>query len=782
MSETAESTGSSAASRQLELPVGGMTCAACAVRIEKALNRQPGVSAQVNLAAERARIAYDPARTTPAEIVALIRKAGYDVPRQRVELAIEGMTCAACAARIEKALNALPGVTAQVNFAAEKAQVSFDPGAVTVADVIAAVKKAGYGARELVGADREALRQQRLAAWQREFRVFWIAAALTLPLLLQMVAMVGEPHGEWLPRWLQLPLATVVQFWAGRRFHVGAWHALRGGAPNMDVLVALGTTMAWLHSTVVTLFGLHDQHVYFEASAAVITLVLLGKLLEARAKSKTSAAVEALLRLAPRTARVERDGRILDVPIEQIRVGDVCVVRAGERIPVDGVVIEGGSSVDEAMLTGESMPRSKGAGDRVYAATQNLDGMLRLRATGVGADTQLAHIVRLVEQAQGSKAPIARLADRISGIFVPVVLAIAVLTFALWWGLAGDFSRALIHAVAVLVIACPCALGLATPTAIMVGMGRGAQAGILVRDARALERAGRLTTVILDKTGTLTEGRPAVTDLVPAPGVSEAELLATAARLEQGSQHPLAHAILERARLAGGSIAPVTGFQSLAGQGVTAEIDGERFYAGSPAWLRQLGVPCDGEVARSLLGQGKTVVAVGSQGRFLGYIAVADRLRADSPAAVARLKAMGLEVIMLTGDQEETARAIAAQAGIEHYVAQVRPEDKAAEVGRHKAAGRRVGMVGDGINDAPALAAADVGFAIGAGTDVAIEAADVTLMRNSLMSVADAISLSRATLSGRLASAGPPCATSARTCSSPSSTTCWASRWRRWAC
>jgi Cu+-exporting ATPase len=730
---------------RIELPISGMTCAACAVRIENSLNRQPGIAAAVNLAAEKARVDYDPAQTSPQEIVSLIRKTGYDVPEQRVELSLEGMTCAACAARIDKALNALPGVTANVNFAAEKASVRFRPGAVMVADLIKTVEKAGYGARELTGEDREPARQEKLRAYQREFRLFWIAALLTLPLLAQMGGMATGDHTEWLPRWLQLVLATPVQFAIGKRFYVGAWHALRGGGANMDVLVALGTTMAWLLSAVVTVFGLHEQHVYFEAGAAVITLVLLGKLLEARAKSKTSAAVEALIKLQPRTARVERDGQVVDIPIEQIRAGEVCIVRAGERIPVDGKVIEGGSSVDEAMLTGESMPRRKEPGSKVYAATQNIEGMLKLRATGIGNETQLAHIIRLVEEAQGSKAPIQRLADVISGIFVPVVLVIALATFGLWWWLGGDFTAALINAVAVLVIACPCALGLATPTAIMVGTGRGAQAGILVRDARALEQAEKITTLIVDKTGTLTEGKPTVTDLAPAPGESEASLLATAAALEQGSQHPLALAILERA--SGIALPTVSDFASLAGKGVSAMIDDERFHLGSLGFLRAASVPVNDADARALLDQGKTVVGVGSAQRFLGLIAIADRIRPDSPAAVRRLQDMGVEVVMLTGDNPQTARAIAHQAGIDRFVAEVLPQDKAQEVAKHKAEGRFVGMAGDGINDAPALSAADVGFAIGSGSDIAIEAADVTLMRNSLNSVADAISLSRATLS-----------------------------------
>jgi len=732
---------------RIDLPIGGMTCTACATRIERSLNQQPGITAAINLAAEKARVDYDPAQTTPEQIVSIIERAGYQVPEQQVSLALEGMTCAACATRIEKALNLLPGVSASVNFATEQATVRFLPGQIAIPQLIDAVRKTGYEAREMAAQDREAERARKLLHYQKEFRLFWISALLTLPLVAQMGGMLSGEHQDWLPRWLQLALATPVQFWIGKRFYVGAYHALRGGGANMDVLVALGTTMAYLLSLVVTVLGMHEQHVYFEASSAVITLILLGKLLEARAKGKTSAAIESLLKLQPRTARVERDGQQLDIPIEQLQAGDVCVVRAGENIPVDGEVIEGSSSVNEAMLTGESMPRHKAPGSRAYAATQNLDGMLKLRATGVGSATQLAHIVRLVEDAQGSKAPIQRLADVISGIFVPIVVGIALVTFALWWWLGGDLSAALINAVAVLVIACPCALGLATPTAIMVGTGRGAQTGILVRDARALEQAHKITTLIVDKTGTLTEGKPTVTDVVPAGNRSAQDLLAVAAALEQGSQHPLATAILSHAQTQGVTPRGMSGFASVAGKGVSALIDHEQVYLGSLSFLAASNVPLVEADARALLDQGKTVIGIGSTQHFMGMIAIADRLRDDSAAAVRRLQQMHIEVVMLTGDNPQTAQAIAAQAGVDRFVAEVMPQDKAQEVARQKAQGKVVGMAGDGINDAPALSAADVGFAISSGSDIAIEAADVTLMRNSLMSVADAISLSRATLS-----------------------------------
>ncbi|MGE5027113.1 MAG: heavy metal translocating P-type ATPase, partial [Betaproteobacteria bacterium] len=611
--------------------------------------------------------------------------------------------------------------------------------------LIAAIVKAGYGAHESIGTSREEEKQRRAAAYRKELRVFWIAAVLTLPLVAQMGPMLFGQHAELFPRWLQWLLATPVQFWAGKRFYIGAWHALRGGGANMDVLVALGTSMAYFLSAAVTLFGL-NQHVYFEAGAAVITLVLMGKLLEARAKAGTSAAIEELVRLQPKTARIERNGEIVEVDAASLKVGDVFIVRAGESIPVDGEVIEGRSSVVEAMLTGESLPVVKLAGAKVFAATQNQEGMLKCRATGVGAHTVLAGIIRLVEQAQGSKAPIQRLADVISGIFVPVVVAVSLITFGLWWSLNGEFATALINAVAVLVIACPCALGLATPTAIMVGTGNGAKAGILIRNAEALERAEKIHTLVVDKTGTLTVGRPTVTDIVPVGGASTEEVLRLAAALEQGSEHPLAKAVTERAAEAGITPGAMTGFSAVTGKGVQGEIGDRLCRLGSPAFLIEQGLKIEEDTLIRLQQQGKTVVAVSEAENILGYLAIADALRASSASAVARLQAMGIEVVMLTGDNAATARAIAAQAGIGRYLAEVLPQDKAAEIQQLKAQGKVVGMAGDGINDAPALAAADVSFAVGSGADVAIETADVTLMRSDLASVADAIDLSRATL------------------------------------
>ncbi|MDR2187245.1 MAG: cadmium-translocating P-type ATPase [Azonexus sp.] len=648
------------------------------------------------------------------------------------------MTCAACSARLEKVLNRQPGMRANVNLATERARVRLD-GAADVEAVIAAVAKTGFTASLVDAHTREREKAAKRQAFRRQSRHFWIAVALTLPLVGQMVWMFGESgHDNELPRWLQLLLATPVQFWIGWRFYDGAWKALRGGGANMDVLVALGTSMAWGFSAVVTVLGL-GQHVYFEGGAAVITLVLLGKLLEARAKARTSEAIESLIRLQPKTARVERGGQWIDMAVDSLMPGDVFLVRPGESVPVDGEVIDGQSSVDEAMLTGESMPVKKGPGERVFAATVNADGALRCRATGVGEETLLAGIIRLVGEAQGSKAPVQRLADRIAGIFVPLVCLIALATLLGWWRESGDFAVALVNAVAVLVIACPCALGLATPTAIMVGTGQGARAGILVKNAEALERAEKISLLAVDKTGTLTAGKPTLTD-VAARGVGRGEALGLATALERRSEHPLARAIVAAAEAA--EEAPVDEFRAVPGHGVEGVVAGRRLRLGSPDWL---GVAADETVA-AWQEAGKTVIGLAEGETLLALFAVADALRPTSRQAVAYLHQRGLRVVMLTGDNARTAAAIALDAGIAEYRAGILPGDKAAALSELKAGGALTGMVGDGVNDAPALAAADVGFAIGAGSDAAIEAADLTLMRNDLLAVVDAVDLSAATL------------------------------------
>ena len=661
-----------------------------------------------------------------------------------IDLPITGMTCAACATRIEKVLNRLPDVKAAVNFATEKAHIEYPSGRIAPAELISVIRKAGYDAKETTSSSDAERKAERLAVYRHDLRLFTISAILTLPFFALMVAMFSGHGHSWFPPAAQLLLATPVQFWIGWRFYVGAYHALRGGGANMDVLIALGTSMAYAYSAAVVLLGLAG-HLYFEASVSIITLVFLGKLLESRARARASAAIEELIRLQPKTARVERDGAIAEIPVAEMRVGDVFVVRPGEAVPVEGKVIEGSSSVDEAMLTGESLPVSKTADSPVYAATINAQGLLRCKATGIGADTALAGIIRLVEEAQGSKAPIQRLADIIAGIFVPVVVAIAAVTFAGWWWYSGSLATALIPAVAVLVIACPCALGLATPTAIMVGSGVGARAGVLIKNAEALERAGHINILVLDKTGTLTQGKPAITDIVAFDGHTEDDVLRIAAALETGSEHPLARAVLDCARKRNVKSAHMQDFIAVTGMGVRANVDGAPALLGSPRLLEEAGLTVDTAALTRLQDQGKTVIGVARDRRVAGLIAIADPLRPTSQAAVAALQTLGIEVIMLTGDNRRTAERIAREAGVTRYEADMLPQHKAQYINTLQQEGRIVGMIGDGVNDAPALAGAQVSFAIGAGSDVAIQAADVTLMRSDLLSAVDAVRLSRAT-------------------------------------
>ena len=657
-----------------------------------------------------------------------------------IDLQITGMHCAACATRLEKALNQIPDVNASVSIATEKAHIQYAPEKTSPDELIRAVQATGFDAHPL--RDFAAEKLARAQALRDEKMRFFISALLTTPLLSQMLLMFAGIH-VMLPAWLQFLLATPVQFWIGKRFYAGALTSLKGGAANMDVLVALGTSAAYFMSLATWLFELH-QPLYFEASATLITLVLLGKLLEANAKSRTSSALEALINLQPKMAHVERDGVIQELAIEEMQVGDIFQVKPGESMPVDGVVIEGTSSVDESMLTGESLPQKKQPDDKVYAATSNSQGVIKCRALAVGSHTQLAAIIRMVEQAQGSKAAIQKLADRISAVFVPAVVGIALVTFAAWWTIGGNFSAALINAVAVLVISCPCALGLATPTALVVSTGLAAQSGILVKDAEALERTHKITVLLLDKTGTLTTGKPSVTDLLPASGISDTELLKTAASLAQGSTHPLSRALADHAARLQIMPAHAVNIHEFSGMGLLAEIDGAPCLLGSPSFAQQKGYNINAQP--DLQQQGKTVIAIACGATLLGYIAVADQLRASSREAIAKLVDMKIRVVMISGDNQGTAQAIAKQVGISEFRAGVLPQDKAALVQSFKADEQIVGMVGDGINDAPALAAADVSFAMKSGSDIAIEAADITLMQSDLMSVVDAISLSRATL------------------------------------
>jgi Cu+-exporting ATPase len=681
-----------------------------------------------------------------------------------IQLQITGMHCASCSARLEKVLNQLPQVEARVSIATEFAQIDFDANITPLTALIKAVQGAGFDAH--VARDFAAEKAARVALLQHEQTHFFIAAALTFPLLLGMVLMSFGIH-FMLPAWLQFLLATPVQFWIGSRFYSGAWGSLRNRSANMDVLVALGTSAAYLLSCAVWIFHL-DQALYFESSATLITLVLLGKLLEARAKGRASSALQALLNLQPKTAQVERDGVLQTLPVADMQVDDIFLVRPGESVPVDGVVISGTSSADESMLTGESVARAKQANDKVYAATLNQSGALKCRALAVGSHTQLAAIIRLVEQAQGSKAAIQALADKISAIFVPVVMSIALLTFIAWYFVGHDFTASLINAVAVLVIACPCALGLATPTALVVATGRAAQAGILVKDAAALERAHQLSILVVDKTGTITVGKPGVTEVLPVENISAEELLSTAAMLTQASTHPLSRAIFTHTQTLQIRATKTAAITEIAGQGLSGVSDGKNYLLVSPSYTAQQNIALNDAQILALQQQGKTVMVLACDAQLIGYLAVQDQVRDSSRAAVARLKNMGIRVVMLSGDNAAATQAIAQQVGITEFIAEVTPQDKATQVQKlkqvvipaqagiqsDKNAGFRVkpgmttlvGMVGDGINDAPALANADVSFAMRSGSDIAIETADITLMRNDLMSVADAIDLSRATL------------------------------------
>ncbi len=727
----------------LSFGVEGMTCATCAGRVEKALDALPGVAATVNLANERVDIRYDPARADPEALAKAIERAGYDVGTEQRDLAIIGMTCASRVGRVEKALRSVPGVTrADVNLATEKAAVRGVAGVLRPADLIAAVVKAGYDAQLLTG-DFE--RDSQLAAanearLKREARRVIAAAALSAPLMAPM-------FGLMLPGWLALALATAVQFILGWRFYVGAWKALRAGAGNMDLLVALGTSTAYFYSVYVLLTGTAGGQTYFEAGAVVIALVMLGKWLETRAKRSTTAAIRALMSLRPEKARVERDGAEIELPAAAVAAKDVVVVRPGERLPVDGLVLSGRSDVDESLLTGESLPIAKVVGDRVTGGSINGAGLLRVLTTAVGEQSTLARIIAMVEKAQTKKAPVQRLVDRVAGIFVPVVVAFALCVFLGWWLIAGNMPVAVISAVSVMVIACPCSLGLATPTALMVGAGAAAKAGILIRDAAALELAHRLDLIALDKTGTLTEGKPKVTEIV-ANGIDESALLALAAAAQTGSEHPLARAVLSRAK--GLAIPVLADFQSHTGKGLTARVAGRTLAIGNRRLIVENNLditPLEAEAQR-LENQGRTVMwiaALGARPALFGLIAVADPVKPTARAAVQKLHDMGIETLLLTGDNERTAAAVAAEVGIRKVKAGMLPDEKADELRRLQAQGRRVGMVGDGVNDAPALAAADVGIAMGAGADVAMETAGIILMRGEPLLIADAIAISRAT-------------------------------------
>ncbi|WP_311282308.1 heavy metal translocating P-type ATPase [Peribacillus simplex] len=745
--------------KETTMQITGMTCAACANRIEKGLNRMEGVEeATVNLALEKSIIKYDSEKLSNKDFEMKIQDLGYDVVKEKKEFTITGMTCAACANRIEKGLNKLDGVSmANVNLALENATVEYDPSEASPIDIIQRVEKLGYGA--IIKEDNTESVDFRQKEIQKQKNTFIFSVILSFPLLWAMVSHFSYTSFIYMPDflmnpWVQMAFATPVQFLIGKQFYVGAYKALKNKSANMDVLVAMGTSAAYFYSVYQAIISMGSHHntaqLYFETSSMLITLILLGKLFEAKAKGRSSEAIKKLMGLQAKTALVLRNGEEREIPLEEVIVGDTILVKPGEKIPVDGEVVEGNSAVDESMLTGESIPVDKTNGDTVIGSTLNKNGFLKMKATKIGRDTALSQIIKVVEDAQGSKAPIQRLADQISGVFVPIVVGIALLTFLVWmiWVNPGDFTPAFEAMIAVLVIACPCALGLATPTSIMAGSGRAAEFGILFKGGEHLETTHHIDTVILDKTGTVTNGTPVLTDVLIKNGMEEEQFLSLIGAAEKQSEHPLAQSIVQGIQERQIALAVVEEFEAIPGYGVRAVVDQKVLFVGTRKLMKQNNV----DITKALTAmeafeeQGKTAMLASIEGEYAGLIAVADTIKDTSLTAIKRLKAMGIQVIMITGDNQRTANAIGNQVSIDHVIAEVLPEGKAEEVKKLQAAGNRVAMVGDGINDAPALALADIGMAIGTGADVAMEAADITLIRGNLNSIADAILMSRKTM------------------------------------
>ena len=745
--------------KKLTLPITGMTCANCAANIERVVKKLDGVTdASVNFAAENAAVSFDPRQLQLQDVVEKIHKSGFGVTTTRIEMSVTGMSCANCAANIERTLNKkVSGViNASVNFASERVLVEYIPGALDVEDIVGAIEKAGYGAMPpQEDSDEEDVEQRaRDAEIKDQTRKFAVGVICALPLFIFSMgrdfSLIGQwSHAPWV-NWLFLALATPVQFYTGWDYYRGGLKSLKSKSANMDVLVAMGSSVAYFYSLAILFLPALGAHVYFETSAVIITLIKLGKMLEARTKGRTGGAIRKLIGLRPKTATIIEDTIAKEIPLTRVKVGNTVLVRPGERIPVDGLVLDGQSAVDESMLSGEPLPVDKEPGDFVVGGTINGEGLLRFSATRVGKETALAQIIRLVQEAQGSKAPIQALADKVAAVFVPSIIVIALIVFTLWWSLGGEFVPAMIRLVAVLVIACPCALGLATPTAIMAGTGKGAEKGILFKSSAALETATRLDTIVLDKTGTITMGKPAVADVIPIKPRCETadELLQLAASVEKGSEHPVGKAIVNEAGNRQVALFDIRNFQASGGLGVQAEIKGSLVLIGKPGWFQELGIDVKGAEndINDLQSHGKTVMVVVTDNELGGLISVSDRLKPESKDAIQQLRNQHLKVVMLTGDNRQTAQTIASQVNIDEILAEVRPEEKSSKIKALQQNGQRVGMVGDGINDAPALAQADVGLAIGTGTDVAIETAGVILSSGSLSGVPRAIRLSRTTM------------------------------------
>lgn len=750
--------------KRLDLPIQGMSCASCVAKIEKGLSQLDGVAdAKVNFATEKAAITFDSNEVQMQDFIRTVRELGYEAGLEKVTLPVHGMSCASCVEKVQKALSQVPGVIqADVNFATEKATVKYIPGQATVKEMSEAVEAIGYKILEVEEGDAV---EKEKAAREAEFRAlrqkFVAGVIMVIPLFilvhwhklgLSQIWALGKQTSFF----VQLILQTPVQFWVGWQFYKGAWGAARRKTSDMNTLIAIGTSAAYLYSVLATFFprlfaakGLLPD-VYFDTAGAIIVLIVLGRLLEARARAQTSEAIKKLIGLQVKTAKVVREDQEVEIPIEEVQIGETVIVKPGEKIPVDGIVLEGHSAVDESMVTGESIPVEKTAGQEVIGATLNKTGTFRFKATKVGKDTMLAQIIKMVEEAQGSKPPIARLADLIASYFVPAVIGIAVLTFVIWYffGPEPALTYGVLNFVAVMIIACPCALGLATPTSIMVGTGKGAEYGVLIRGGEALEMAHKLNAIVLDKTGTITKGEPSVTDIVEADGYQEAEILRLAASAEKGSEHALGEAIVNQAQRTGLELEPSTDFNAIPGHGIEATIGGKQVLLGNIKLMKDRGFPLKDmdKKATDLSSEGKTPMFVAVDGEIGGIIAVADTLKENSKAALVALRNLGLEVIMLTGDNQRTAEAIARQVGVDRVLAEVLPDQKAEQVKTLQAEGKKVGMVGDGINDAPALVQADVGIAIGTGTDVAMESADITLISGDLRGVVTAIALSKATV------------------------------------